>query len=311
MESDSIRFVSSETIALDANILNLTGPSWDSEGVTWESSRDGQLGTGSPTVSLSTGTHVITASKERLRRSVDVRVFADLWSLYQAPPAQAEINRILSDFTFQWLDGATGGPSQQWASYPGFPFDQTSPDPSRTAVICKLDALRHQGFLQPLPFGTAQTAYEQLRLHTHTLRVSLGTEFNVAGGGVINLNRTFTLWSNNPAQPTVVTPYVHSLYLLNHESRHNEPGDPFHTSCTAWTGAAGVPNGMDAQLEPGSGYARAALYLMWVYKYGRYDSASIRTEAKDIAVTLADRFCSRPTSVNAAVQALLAELWNA
>jgi hypothetical protein len=57
----------------------------------------------------------------------------------------------------------------------------------------------------------------------------------------------------------VATPYVHSLYLFNHESRHNEPGDPGHASCTAWTGAAGVPNGMDAQFEPGSGHARAAL----------------------------------------------------
>lgn len=26
-----------------------------------------------------------------------------------------------------------------------------------TAVICKLDVLRHQRFLQPLPFGSAQT----------------------------------------------------------------------------------------------------------------------------------------------------------
>jgi len=307
------RFISGETTRLDANILNLTGPSWDSQGVTWESSRDGQLGTGSPTVSLSTGTHVITASKERLKASVNVRVFADLWALYQAPPAQAEINRVLGDFTFQWVDGAAGDPTQQWATYPGFPFDQTSANPSRTAVICKLDALRHQRFLQPLPFGTAPSAYEQIRLHTTTIRVSLGTAVNMAGGGTINLNRTFTQWSNNPAQPTVVTPYIHSLYLFNHESRHNEPGDPGHTSCTAWTGAAGTPNGMDAQFEPGSGYARGALYLMWVYKYGRYDPASIRAEAKNVVMSGAfkDRFCSRPTSANPAVQALLAELWNA
>jgi hypothetical protein len=254
---------------------------------------------------------VITASKERLTRSVNVRVFADLWALYQAPPAQAEIDRVLSDFTFQWVDGAPGDPTQQWASYPGYPFNQTSADPSRTAVICKLDVLRHQRFGQPLPFGTAQTAYEQVRLHTRTIRVSLGTALNMAGGGVINLNRTFTLWSANPSQPTVATPYVHSLYLLNHESRHNEPGDPSHASCTAWTGSAGVPNGMDAQFEPGSGHARAALYLMWVYKYGLHDPAGIRSEANDVAVTLKDRVCSHPSSVNTTVQALLAELWNA
>jgi hypothetical protein len=149
-------------------------------------------------------------------------------------------------------------------------------------------------------------------LNTHTVRVSLGTTVNMASGGVVNLNRTFTLWSNNPSQPTVATPYVHSLYLFNHESRHNEPGDPGHTSCTtAWTGATGIPNGMDSQFDPGSGYTRAALYLMWVYKYGRYDPAWIRTEAKNVAATLKDRFCAHPTSTNPLVRALLTELWNA
>lgn len=305
------RFVSGESTVLDASILSTTGPSWNSDGITWESDRDGLLGTGAPTVTLSPGTHVITASKERLKRSVSVRVFADLWELYRAAPAQAEIDRVLGDFAFIWVDGAAGDPTRQWASYPGYPFAQTSPNPSRTAVICKLDALRHQQFLQPLPFGTAQSAYEQVRLNTHTVRVSLDNTGNTAGGGVMHLDRTFTLWSNNPAQPTVATPYIHSLYLFVHEARHNEPGDPGHTSCTAWTGATGIPNGMDAQFDPGSGYTRAALYLMWIYKYGRYDPASIRTEAKNLAATLKDRFCAHPTSANPLVKALLAELWNA
>lgn len=305
------RFVSGENTTLDANILNVTGPSWNSDGILWQSSRDGLLGTGAPTVTLSPGTHLITASKERLKRSVTVRVFTDLWALYKAAPSQAEINRVLGDFTFVWMDGAAGDPTQQWGSYPGYPFDQTSANPSRTAVLCKLDVLRHQRFSQPLPFGTAQTAYDHVRLNTRVVRVSLGNAVNMAGGGVLNLNRTFTLWSNNPAQPTVVTPYVHSLYLFNHESRHNEPGEPGHTSCaTAWTGAAGITNGMDAQFEPGSGYARAVLYLMWVYKYGRYDPPVIRTEAKNLAATMKDRFCARPTSTNPLVRALLTELWN-
>jgi hypothetical protein len=305
------RFVTGENARLDANILDANGPTWNSDGILWESNRDGTLGTGSPTVTLTPGTHVITATKERLKRTVNVRVYSDLLALYRAAPAQTEIDRVLGDFVFDWVDGAAGDPTQQWASYPGYPFDQTSPNPSRTAVICKLDALRHQRFLQPLPFGTAQTAYEQIRLNTQRLRVSLGTAGNSAGGGVINLDRTFTLWSNNPAQPTVATPYVHSLYLLNHESRHNEPGEPGHTSCTAWTGASGVTNGMDAQFEPGSGFTRAALYLMWVYKYGAFDPASIRTEAKNLTATQKDRFCAHPTSTNPLVQALLAELWNA
>jgi hypothetical protein len=109
----------------------------------------------------------------------------------------------------------------------------------------------------------------------------------------------------------VAAPYVHSLYLFNHESRHNEPGDPGHTTCTAWTGAPGVDNGMDATFEPGSGFARATLYVMWVYKYGRYDPPTIRTEAKNIALQFKDRFCAHPTSSNPLVQALLTELWNA
>lgn len=306
------RFVSGETALLDANILNGAGPSWNSDGVAWQSSIDGTLGTGSPTATLSPGTHVITASKERLKQSVTVRVFADLGALYQAAPSPAEIGRVLGDFTFHWVDGTSGDPTQQWDSYPGFPFDQTSPNPSRTAVIAKLDVLRHQRFSQPLPYGTAATAYEQVRLNTHTVRVSLGTALNMAGGGVINLNRTFTTWSNSSATPTVAAPYVHSLYLFNHESRHNEPGDPGHVTCTAWTGAAGVDNGMDATFEPGSGFARAALYAMWVYKYSRYDPPAIRTEAKNIAaLQFKDRFCAHPTSSKPLVQALLAELWNA
>jgi hypothetical protein len=310
------RFVTGETIPLDARILSPFAFVSSSEAVTWKSSQDGDLGTGSPAVSLSTGTHVITASKGLLKKSVNVRVFDDLWSLYQAPPAQAEIDRILNDFTFEWVDGTIGDPKQQWSSYPGYPFDQTSPDPSRTAVICKLDVLRHQRFDEPLPFLTppAQTAYEQVRQYTKTLRVSLGTTLNKAGGGVINLGRSFTRWSAFPEGPTVVSasPYVHSLYLLIHESRHNEPGDLFHASCpTAWNGKPGQLNGTDEKFEPGSGYARSALYLMWVYQYGRFDPAGIRKEAKDAATPLAGRFCKKPTSMNPKVQALLAEFWKA
>jgi hypothetical protein len=304
------RFVVGEQVRLDANILGLGGPPvWNSEGVVWTSNRDGPLGSGSPTVPLSLGNHVITASKERLKRTVNVRVFADLWNLYKAAPSPAEIDRIQRDFRFEWVDGTPGDPTQAWASYPGTPFDQTSANPSRTAVFAKLDVLRHQRFSQPLPFGTAATAYEHVRQNTRTIRVSLGTALNQASGGVISLNRGFTLWSNNPAQPNVATPYVDPLYLFMHESRHNEPGDPLHTSCTSWTGAAGTPNGMDAQFEPGSGYARAAVYLMWVYKYGRFDPPTMREQAKSNVMVHKDRFCTRPVSTNPLVRALLQELW--
>ncbi|MGV9316263.1 hypothetical protein ACWDR0_29360 [Streptomyces sp. NPDC003691] len=305
------RFVKGENTRLDASILKPDGPSWNSDGITWESDRDGLLGTGAPTVTLSPGSHVITAVKERLKRSVNVRVVADLQALYQLAPSQAEIDRVLGDFSFDWVDGAAGDPTQRWASYPGYPFDQASPNPSRTAVVAKLDVLRHAQFLQPLPFGTTGNAYDQARATTHTIRVQLGSMDNSAGGGVMTLGRNFALWSNNPAQPTVPTPYVHSLYLFVHEARHNEPDDPGHTSCTAWTGATGTPNGMDAQFEPGSGYTRATLYLMWVYKYGRFDTAPVRTEAKNLTALFKDRFCAHPTSTNPLVKSLLTELWNA
>lgn len=304
------RFVIGETTLLDASLLSLAWL-WNSKGVSWTSSQDGHLGTGSPIVSLSTGTHVITATKGLFKKSVNVRVFADLWSLYQAPPAQAEMDRIISDFTFEWVDGSTGGAGQQWASYPGYPFDQTSGDPSRTAVICKLDVLRHQRFSEPLHFGT-QTFYEQVRRHTHTLSVSLGDSWNHASGtGVVNLNRLFALWSAMPWEPNVASAYIHSLYLLNHESRHNEPGDPSHTSCPEWNDSTGVPvDNQDEEFEPGSGHARAALYSMWVLEYGLYDPEWIRKEVKDLVLpSLKSRFCSKPASNNPTVQALLTKLW--
>jgi hypothetical protein len=68
---------------------------------------------------------------------------------------------------------------------------------------------------------------------------------------------------------------------------------------------------MDAQFEPGSGYARAAVYLMWVYKYARFDPPAMRDQAKSNTTVHKDRFCTRPASTNSLVQALLHELWQA
>jgi hypothetical protein len=63
------RFVIGETTPLDASLLSLASL-WNSKGVSWTSSQDGHLGTGSPIVSLSTGTHVITATKGLFKKSV-------------------------------------------------------------------------------------------------------------------------------------------------------------------------------------------------------------------------------------------------
>lgn len=303
------RFVAQEDVRLDAEVVDASQrPTWDSTGISWQSDRDGRLGTGTITKRLSVGAHAITAEGHGLSRTMKARVFPDLWELYRAAPAQAEIDRVLRDFTVHWVDGAPGDPAQQWSSFPGFPFDQTSTAPSRTAVIAKLDVLRHQRFASALPFsGAGESLYEYVRQRSPVLRVSLASALNQASGGTIHLNRPFASWFSGSSD---LLPYVHNLYLLVHENRHNEAGDPLHTSCTGWDGTGNPANGADAVFEPGSGYAAAVLYAMWVYRYSLHDPPDIRAEARSIAVSLRGRFCARPASADPRVQALLVELWN-
>ena len=89
-----------------------------------------------------------------------------------------------------------------------------------------------------------------------------------------------------------------------HEGRHNQPGDQGHI----------VVNGaqLDPYLENGSGHAWAAMYSMWVYKYGLYDPQKIKAEAGQIARDLlSSRFPKRPTHSNSKVQAIIDELLGA
>ena len=65
---------------------------------------------------------------------------------------------------------------------------------------------------------------------------------------------------------------------------------------------------MDPSFDNGSGHARAVLYAMWVYKYGLYDPPEVRQEARTLAYSTLSRLCSKPTSSNAKVQAILDEL---
>jgi len=89
--------------------------------------------------------------------------------------------------------------------------------------------------------------------------------------------------------------------LIVHETRHNEEGDPGHTSCDGGQ--------TDPSLEDGSGHAYAAMYLMWVYKYSLYDSPEIREEARSIAASLLDsRFCPPVTHSDSKVQEIVDEL---
>jgi hypothetical protein len=94
---------------------------------------------------------------------------------------------------------------------------------------------------------------------------------------------------------------VNPLYLLIHEERHNEPDDPGHV----YVG----DSQMDPYLKKVSGHAWAAMYAMWVYKYGKHDPPEIKQEAKNIATSLLkSRFDPKPTHSNPKVQAIIDEL---
>jgi hypothetical protein len=305
------RFVQGESVHLRALV---TGEQpVDGSALRWSSSLDGLLGNGPHVIvgHLSLGTHTIKVTGYRKRLTRTVRIFTDLGAFYQAPPSPAEIKRIGQDLAFQWADGT--GVEEHWSAYPSI-FDQHSTDPSKLVIYAKLDVLRHQDFAEPLPFTGGKAIYEYFRSFVHTLNLRLDCSFNTGGGGQMSLNRSLSVWdgrssgtADNPDACKVPFPnptlyaYVNPLYLLNHEERHNEPSDPGHV----YVG----DDQLDPCLENGSGHAWAAMYTMWVYKYGKYDPAAIKDEAKQIAKSLLEsRFASTPTHSNPKVQAIVDEL---
>lgn len=283
----------------------------DGSELQWTSDKDGNLGNGLEieTSRLSCGTHKIDIIGYGQNVSFAIRVFNDLWELYQASPAQGEIDRILNDFTFSWVDGSAD--DERWANYDSWSFDQESINPAKIVAIAKLDVLRHQRFSEPLPFQNVigeETVYEHIRRYVTTIELRLDANPNYAGNGRVSVNRGFSMWYGMlSGTKTAVTSlgliqYVHSLYLLVHEARHCEPGEPGHTT---------LPNGVqgDATLENGSGHAQAALYCMWVYQYGLYEALATKQSAQEIAVLLlTTRFSSKPTHSNPNVQAILDQL---
>jgi hypothetical protein len=282
------------------------------------------LGTGQQlSVSLTSGTHTLIASWAGVSITRTVRVFADLWSFYQDPPAQGEIDRINGDFAFQWLDGP--GAQEQWGAYDPPTFDQHSTDPSKLVIFANLDVLRHQDFSKPLPFTGGLTAYERLKKFVTTFDMRLNCDVNFeTGGGRVSLNRMLSVWdprsAGTPTNPdackrpfanVILFPYVDHLYLVMHEERHSEspnanpgqPPDPGHIICPVTNVQC------DPQLEGGSGHAWAAMYTMWVYKYNKYDPQAMKVEAKTVATDLLKtRFPPRPTHSNPDVQAIITEL---
>jgi len=299
----------------------------DGSQLQWVSNIDGSLGSG-PEIEidgLSLGTHKIEVTGYGDKVDIPIRVFEDLWELYQSPLSQGEIDRIMKDFTINWIDGDVE--DEKWGTYEPFEFDQESTDPSKVVAIAKLDVLRHQQFSEPLPFTNGKSPYDHFRTYVNTINLRLDCNFNTGGGGAVSLNRGFNVWdgrsSGTPDNPDacktpfanpVLYKYINPLYLLLHEGRHNEPSDSGHISCKSWW-PPDIPEDektetqCDPTLEEGSGHAQAALYSMWVYKYGLYDSPSIKEEAKTIATSLLkSRFCSKPTHSDQKVQAIVNEL---
>jgi hypothetical protein len=280
----------------------------------WTSDKDGDLGTGFELIlsSLSLGRHTIQVCGYGASASTAVRVYKDLWELYQAPPAEGEITRVMSDFHFSLIDEMRNmQPVDTWDAY-GFVFDQKSTAPSSLVAIAKIDLLRHQQFSTPLPFTNGRSLYDHLKTYVRNINLRLDCGLNTGGGGRVNLNRSFSVWdgrtsgtATNPdacktpvLATTSLVEYIYPLDLLVHEARHSEPDDPGHTTC------AGQPK--DATLEGGSGYAWQALYEMWVYKYGLYDPPFIRSAAACAAArSLSLRFCRTPTHSDPWVQAII------
>jgi hypothetical protein len=307
------RFIKDESIELKASMTS--DDLIDNSQLKWNSSIDGDLGykTKIRISDLSIGNHTITVNGYDKSESISIRLFNDLWELYQAEPAQAEIDRIMNDFEFHFEDRS--GEDESWSAYNTFEFDQTSTDPSKIVAIAKIDILRHQKFSEDSPFTPGISMYDHLKQYISDIHLYLDCAYSTGGGGAVRLHRNFSVWdgrsggtSENPEacktpydSPSLYR-YISPLYLLLHEARHSEPTDAGHINCNG-------KSNMDPYFENGSGHASAALYLMWVYKYSLYDPENIKTEARDIATMLLNnRFCEPPTHSNEKVQVILNEL---
>lgn len=282
------RFVQGEPIHFRAHVTGEQPINYSD--LRWSSSIDGFLGNGAHIVvnSLSPGRHNIKMTGYGSQSKTTIQIFPDLGIFYQIQPSQAEVDRINKDFAFQWIDGT--GVQEQWNTYSSI-FDQCSTDPSKLVIYAKLDVLRHQDFSEPLPFTDGISIYERFKSFVHTLNLRLNCDYNFGGGGQVSVGRSLSVWDGRPSGTTndpdackkpysnpSLYAYVNPLYLLVHEERHNELGDPGHVSVNG--------SQMDSSLENGSGHAWATMYTMWVYKYGKYDPPAIKEEAKNIATSL-------------------------
>jgi hypothetical protein len=274
----------------------------------WISSVAGELGRGAAigVRNLPAGAHEVTVSLDGVSRSVRIRVFDDLLQLYRASPSEAEFERIRKEFSFKWQDGSQS--DERWAVFEPPTFSLDSPQPSKIVLLARLDALRHQAFDEPLPFGDGLTAFEHLRRYVRRFVVRLDCGNASGGGGTVSMPRHASIWYASTSNCREVLPgqqplgYEGPLGLIFHEVRHNQPGEPGHRSCR------GHP-ALDGTLDHGSGFAWSTLYFMWVYKYGSFDPPAVKDRARQAAGSmLRYSFCSAPSSSNPKVQALTEEI---
>ena len=298
------RFVIHETVTFK---VDLKDRSVDPSQIVWTSNVSGELGHGSEiqVSALPVGAHHITVNANGETQEVSFREFKDLWDLYRATPSQAEVDRIRKDFGVNWIDGSPA--DEKWAYYDPPIFNQESLAPSKVVLLARLDVLRHQVFSEPLPFGDQLRVYDHLRKYVKTFNLRLDCADSAGANGQIFLSRWQNTWDLPRQECKSLTPggplrgYVGPLALLMHEGRHSEPGSPVHSSCYGFSN-------MDPSLDKGSGHAWAILYAMWVYKYGVYDPPVMRQEARIFAYATLSRLCSKPTSSNPKVQAIVDEL---
>jgi hypothetical protein len=299
------RFVARETVTFRASVRGVDSAA--RARAVWSSSAAGELGRGAAIEvrSLPAGTQDVTVSLDGVSQSVRIRAFDDLLELYRAKPADAELERLRREFSFTWQDGPQ--PDERWALYEPSTFALESPRPSKTVLLARLDALRHQAFDEPLPFGDGPV-FEYLRRYVRRFVVGLECGSASGGGGTVRLPRHASIWYASTSNCREVLPgqpplgYEGPLGLILHEVRHNHPGDPGHRACRSHPA-------LDASLDNGSGFAWSTLYFMWVYKYGSFDPPEIKERARQAARSmLQSSFCSAPSSSNPKVQAIVEEI---
>ncbi len=300
------RFVTRERVTFKASFKGVDSAA--RARAVWNSSVTGELGRGEAIEvgNFPAGPQEVTVSLDGVSQSVRIRAFDDLLQLYRAKPSDAELERVRKEFSFTWQDGPQA--DERWALYEPSLFTPESPRPSKVVLLAKLDALRHQAFDEPLPFGDGLTAFEHLRRFVRRFVVRLDCSIATGGGRAVSLPRQASIWYASTSNCREVLPgqqplgYEGPLALILHEVRHNQPDDPGHRACRNHPG-------LDATLDNGSGFAWSALYFMWVYKYGSFDPPATKDRARQAArSTLQYSFCSPPSSANPKVQAVVDEI---